>query len=1636
MYWSLTFSNNRGIEGGKLMSQHLSQRYQKRGFKNRLIQFDRFLFTSFQMNRVRFIGNEAYNYTGAGDLKTMRPRLFNVTMDNFANKEIFQQFEKSTLDLTLQLENIHIQDNIFKNSDAMVSMPRFNLTYHGWNVTGNGRRLEDQDTSGDDITEGVLKLELSAQDSVTFSRMYAKDNHFRKGSVISIDSVEKPVVEFFSPNILIEQDSYFGNNTSHGPAGVLQVSGVTPWMKLKVHQSTLANNWGEVTNDIFAHVMKRFEFMQSTWEQYPASIRGQQPRRDPSTRAKFLHLNESQYQVWVEGSTFDCQMELDRQMVFTLNRHDDLAEPALINLVLPSTNHTFTSTQDRANGEFQFQDHRQETVRKPPYFELQVDCEALFSESEYAQLSDEYVADESSAYWRCKHKMYFWQFHNNRYSNCNQAYQGAIFHLDNQAKVNISGTFTRAEGNSALQGGFAWLKGADTRVEIRTNIELHSQRAFYGGAFYAEDRAHVELFSLKITGGETYEAMIFLDKQATLDLHAVRMSDNLAHHRAMISAHEYSFFMISNCRFENNTSNYDALIIFIDQAEDVRILLPGSDVEFQVMNSYSSVIQDSVIQFNRMKLGGSLIKVVDSNLKMQRVQIYDNQVYQNHGGITLVFAHLDLQNCIFNMAQGDPEFFSDLYNEQVADSLQGGFLYIGTNSSVESYQNVYSHARAYTGGCVAIQGYARATFHNDTFSYCGANSGAAIFATDFEQLTVRACVFESNMVYQGQGTNIFAARFSKPLILENSNFSSFTSSIYLEDGFDLQTDNVLLEYEKNQIESTTEVFYNDTLIMHNKTVIKEEKNEDGIIDINQVKEKKVQIFQVKPVQNYQRWAGGMHIKNMKAISSFKNVTMEGLRAEYGGCLFVELEQNQRELKEMYNTEPYVFANLTIRNCISWEDGAGAFIRNIRHMRVASGSIVGSYAFGSGGGIDYECDVKDLETCQLELGPMNISGNAAKENGGGIYWPDKKPQFDGTEVTNNTAGIYGNDFASFPITMVRLVSQVDAFNKIREGLGNFDIFNKYLNLDGQEAQGQITLKMAEYPVPGSNFFIPSIQSGGFIKEQYLALLDEYNQVCANNKGSRIIIEISDNTTQINGPMRFFSINGVYNVSGMEIFTQPGVEDLKMFAVLEQQGIRTRGDDYRLIFDLDIKECEKGEAQLARGENFICQRCSEGTYLLEKPPPRVEVKCQVCPQEMAICRGGDQIGPRPHYWRKSPLSDRFMPCKVPSACLGLMIDADPATYNPTGNCAEGYYGALCSACVPGWHKQDKHGCARCESPEWNLIRMAGVMALMILIIVFLVRSTIQEENQKRRQTHSVFIKIMMNHMQMILITTSFNMKWPDEILDFFKNISIIVEFQKMIVSFDCWMDTRVWADDDYETVFKHQFMDREEDPLRITYYKLFIYAVLPIICGICSVCVWYVILRRRGKFATIKDQLYIKFISTLVILLYLFHPQITQFMIDMFNCQPYDGEKRLEYDLQIMCWEHKHQFYTYLVALPCFIIWGLGIPAMIYILMSKEKENLDTDAAKIKFGFLYNGYKRANYTWEIVIMYRKIVCLCLSVFLSGIGIIVQALVLLILLVVFIGLNSALRPFAERTLNEIEDISLATQIITIYCGLFFIS
>lgn len=159
---------------------------------------------------------------------------------------------------------------------------------------------------------------------------------------------------------------------------------------------------------------------------------------------------------------------------------------------------------------------------------------------------------------------------------------------------------------------------------------------------------------------------------------------------------------------------------------------------------------------------------------------------------------------------------------------------------------------------------------------------------------------------------------------------------------------------------------------------------------------------------------------------------------------------------------------------------------------------------------------------------------------------------------------------------------------------------------------------------------------------------------------------------------------------------------------------------------------------------------------------------------------------------------------------------------------------------------------------------------------------------------------------------------------------------------------------EDIDKYNFYAQPKE-FRVVYQKMLLIAVLPVLVVLVSVTVWSIILKIKKS---MKD-LEVKVIATIVILSFLVHPSITETMVDLFNCHIFDGELRLQNDLQVICYSGYHYLFALGVALPCLIVYGLGIPAIVWVLMKKEKERLDTKAAKEKFGFLYNGYKRKNF-----------------------------------------------------------------------------
>lgn len=62
------------------------------------------------------------------------------------------------------------------------------------------------------------------------------------------------------------------------------------------------------------------------------------------------------------------------------------------------------------------------------------------------------------------------------------------------------------------------------------------------------------------------------------------------------------------------------------------------------------------------------------------------------------------------------------------------------------------------------------------------------------------------------------------------------------------------------------------------------------------------------------------------------------------------------------------------------------------------------------------------------------------------------------------------------------------------------------------------------------------------------------------------------------------------------------------------------------------------------------------------------------------------------------------------------------NPVGDCAEGYYGALCSACMPGYSRSGTYECKACPAALPNLLRILGILLAMVIGIGFFVKSTL--------------------------------------------------------------------------------------------------------------------------------------------------------------------------------------------------------------------------------------------------------------------------------------------------------------------------
>lgn len=132
-----------------------------------------------------------------------------------------------------------------------------------------------------------------------------------------------------------------------------------------------------------------------------------------------------------------------------------------------------------------------------------------------------------------------------------------------------------------------------------------------------------------------------------------------------------------------------------------------------------------------------------------------------------------------------------------------------------------------------------------------------------------------------------------------------------------------------------------------------------------------------------------------------------------------------------------------------------------------------------------------------------------------------------------------------------------------------------------------------------------------------------------------------------------------------------------------------------------------------------------------------------------------------------------------------------------------------------------------------------------------------------------------------------------------------------------------------------MDDEDNAgERVYYIKLIIYALLPLILSLAAFTFWFIYSGIKKTRQHLRHYL----ISTIVILLFMVHSDITKKMFASFNCYSVDGVLRLRDNLDTICYKGTHLTIMLIVTLPSLIIWVIGIPLFALILLFSNKKKI--------------------------------------------------------------------------------------------------
>ena len=621
-------------------------------------------------------------------------------------------------------------------------------------------------------------------------------------------------------------------------------------------------------------------------------------------------------------------------------------------------------------------------------------------------------------------------------------------------------------------------------------------------------------------------------------------------------------------------------------------------------------------------------------------------------------------------------------------------------------------------------------------------------------------------------------------------------------------------------------------------------------------------------------------------------------------------------------------------------------------------------------------------------------NNRAENGGGIYFTSSlainkfniiNSTFELNEANSTGGALYWNNFEP-------TITNSEFKNNSAPYGGKIASVPKKISLSYKESR---CLSNSVQCAPGA-------ECKDLIITVYL--LDTEDEIFNAEVTNTVQLSTKETNYSIAGATRMTSTNGIFQFKTLTFSGEPGTNFTVIISTSSIDASNTINDDRystdtEISYIISLRDCVYGEQKSATS----CTLCSSGSYLIEPSS-----SCNDCISG-AQCKGGAKLLPLYGYWKSFNYSEVLYKCPLEEACLGYVESDDY-----TGSCANGYTGKKCSICIDGYTKTGANKCGKCPSNVSNGIILFFLILCSIIYCGILVRSTLKSAYSPK-SLHSIYIKIFTNYIQLVFLMTQFELEWPSYVNDFFQVQRTVATAYDQVYSYDC--------------IFENSGLTREE----IYYFKLVFNSLLALIVWGLSFFFFAILSLVKKNMNFISEDFYV----SMTVLFFLIYPDVVRVSYSAFSCTEIDGEGYwLTDNLIIKCWNSTHMKYSLIVALPSILIWSLGVPGLVLLTMYKRRNYLNKHFNKIVFGFLFNGYKSSKFYWEFLIMFRKILIICIAVFMQSFAEEIQALTLVLILLISLYLQYEYKPYNKRQLNHMEFEAILTASVTIYCGLYYLT